>query len=89
MKSNLEALMDGEMTCQQIIRDYITLVLGGGDKSPDENTIVDPELVELIIKDLKNGQSLPYRMCYYDREDNVIRNGIQFRIPDDEQHAAD
>ena len=72
--------MDGTMTPQEIVRNYLVLITCQGDEPTNENTTIDPELTELIIEDIRKGDIIP-RPCYFDSENNVIRNGINFREP--------
>jgi len=81
MKSSIKALMEGEKTVQEILRDHLVLITCVGDKPPNKETTICKDLIDLVIEDLRRGDNIP-RMCYFDKESNTIKNGINFRSPD-------
>ena len=66
------------MTVQQVIDDHLVLITGQGDPQPNETTSIDPELIQAVIGDLRIG-GFGRRICYFDKETNSIKDGIQFR----------
>ena len=73
--------MNGEKTIQAILRDHLAVITCVNDPQPNENTVIDPELIKVIIQDFLDwGGNSGRRPCYYDEEDNVIRDGIKFRL---------
>ena len=81
MKSDLLALMNGEKSTQEIIRDYIACFTCRTDPQPDDNTTIDPELIQQIIADLRDFGGMGRRPAWYDHEANVIRGGANYRQP--------
>ena len=79
MKSDLQALMNGEKTTQEIIRDHVACFIGINDPEPDDNTTIDPELIRQIIADLRDFGGMGRRPAWYDHEANVIRGGMNYR----------
>ena len=67
------------MTTDEIISDYFILIQGRGDPEPDENTVLDPALIERLIKDLENPTSIMPIIVHYDKKNNTIRDGIKYR----------
>jgi len=81
MKSSIKALMEGEKTVQQIVRDHIACITCVNDPEPDENTTIDPELIQTIIESLKKYGGMGRWPAWYDSETNTIQAGINFRKP--------
>lgn len=69
------------MTLQDILDESLVLITSRGEKQPDKDTKIDPELIKLILQDLESRHRPGRRPCYYDPETNTIRNGINFRPP--------
>jgi len=89
MKSNLKGLKDGTLTVQQIIRDCLVLIIGKGEKQPDETTKIDPKLIKIFIEDFKKFGDATRRPCYFDSESNLIKNGINLRTSHESDYGTD
>ena len=81
MKSSIKKLLDGTITPEQILRDHVVLITTKDGKQSNKDTVISKELIDLIIIDIKDGDS-SRRPAYYDEEENVVKNGIKFRSLD-------
>lgn len=75
--------MEQSLNIQQILDECLVLITSRGQKQPDKDTTIDPELMKLILQDLESKHRPGRRPCFFDEKENVIRNGIDFRPPQD------
>ena len=79
MKSELTELMNNTgLTIEQLIDEHLVFITSKGEPQPDKDTVIDIELVKALAGDFRFGDT-GRRMCYYDKESNSLKNGINFR----------